>query len=110
MRVPSGVILAVLGSDPRRRAIGAAKHGGAAHLTACHVKRLGGRVDDVVDRLHGEVEGHEFDDRPEPGKGSTDPDASEAIFGDRSIDDAVWPELVEHALADLVGPLILANF
>ena len=72
LRIPSGVILAVLSADARRRAIGPAEHDGAAHLAAGHVKRLGGRIDDVVDGLHGEVEGHEFNDRLETGKGRAD--------------------------------------
>ena len=32
-------------------------------LSAGHIERLGRRVDDLVHRLHGEVEGHELDNR-----------------------------------------------
>ena len=63
LRIPGGIILAVLGGDTCGRAIGATEHDRAAHLATRHVKRLGGGVDDLVHCLHGEVEGHELDDR-----------------------------------------------
>src|SRR6478735_6213329 len=56
-RIPGPVILAVLRADARRRAIGPAEHDRAAHLPTRHVIRLRCRIDDVVDRLHREVEG-----------------------------------------------------
>ena len=108
-RIPGRVILAVLGGDARGCAIRAAKHDRAVHLPARHIERLGGGVDDVVDRLHGEVPGHELDDGLEPRKGRADADAGKAIFGDRRIDHAPFAELIEQALADLVGALILAD-
>jgi pyruvate/2-oxoglutarate/acetoin dehydrogenase E1 component len=37
----------------------AAEHDRAAELAAGHVQGLGRRVDDLVDRLHGEVEGQQ---------------------------------------------------
>src|SRR3546814_8320951 len=55
-RIPGAVILAVLRANARRRAIGAAKHDRAAHLAARHIVGLGRRIDDVIDRLHGEVD------------------------------------------------------
>ena len=58
-----GIVLAVLRADAGGRTVGAAEHDGAAHLAAGHVERLGRRIDDLIDRLHGEVEGHELDDR-----------------------------------------------
>ncbi len=78
------IALAVLGAHARRRAVGAAEHDGAAHLSAGHVQRLGGRVDDLVDGLHGEVPGHELDDRAQAGEGRADADAGEALLGDRA--------------------------
>ena len=100
----------MLGGNAGRRTIGATEHDGAAHLAARHVERLGGGIDDVVDGLHGEIEGHEFDDRLEAGKGRTDGDAGEAMFGDGRVDHPLRPEFLEHALADLVGALIFADF
>src|SRR3546814_4921595 len=64
MSVPAGIVLAVLGRDPGGCAVRAAEHDRASHLTAGHVEGLGGGIDDLVDRLHREVEGHELDDGP----------------------------------------------
>ncbi len=64
----------------------------------------------MVDRLHGEVPGHEFDDGFQPGEGGADPDPGEAVFGDGRIDDAGGTELIEQPLSHLVGPLVLADF
>jgi hypothetical protein len=99
----------VLGGDARRRAVRAAEHDRAAHLAAGHVERLGGGVDDVVDRLHGEVEGHELDDRLQARHRRADAEAGEAVLGDRRVDHALRPELLQQALGDLVGALILAD-
>ena len=86
MRVPGRIVLAVLGGDARGGAVRAAEHDRAAHLAARHVERLGGRVDDLVDRLHGEVEGHELDDRLEAGERRADAEAGKAVLGDRRVD------------------------
>src|SRR5438270_1679732 len=64
MRIPGSVVLAVLGGDARSGAVGPAEHDWASHLSARHVVRLRRRIDDVIDRLHREVEGHELDDWP----------------------------------------------
>ena len=82
---------------------------GDPHLAPRHVERLGGRVDDVVDRLHGEIEGHELDDGAEPRHGGPDPDAGETVFRDRSVDDALLAELLQKTLRDLVGALVLGH-
>jgi hypothetical protein len=110
MGVPARVALRMLGGDARRGAVGTAEHDRAAHLAARHVERLGGRVDDLVDRLHGEVEGHELDDRLQPAERSADAEAGKAVLGDRRVDDALGAELLEQALAHLVGALVLRDF
>ena len=107
--IPGGIVLAVLGADAGGGAIGAAEDDGAAHLAAGHIEGFGGGVDDVIDRLHGEVEGHELDDWLESVHGGTDGHAGEAVFGDGGVDDAAGAELVEQALADLVGALVLGD-
>ena len=109
MRVPAAVILAVLRGDARRGAVRPAEHDRAAHLPARHVVGLGRRIDDVVDRLHREVEGHELDDRPQPAHRRARPEPGKAIFGDRRVDHALGAELLEQALRDLVGALILGD-
>lgn len=64
--VPGGVVLGVLGTDTGSEAVGATE-GDVAGLDATgHVEGLSGRVDDLIDGLHGEVEGHElalYDDK-----------------------------------------------
>ena len=107
--VPRRIVLAVLRGDAARRAVGAAEHHRAAHLAAAHVIGLGGRVDDVIDRLHREVERHELDDRLQPAHRRTGAEAGETVFGDRRVDDARRAELLEQSLRDLVGALILGN-
>ncbi len=109
MRVPTCVALRVLRADPRRRAVGAAEHDRAAHLAARHVQCLGRGVDDLVHRLHGEIEGHELDDRPQPVQRRAHRHAGEAVLGDRRVDHALGTELVQQALADFVGALILRD-
>ena len=109
VRVPAAVILAVLGGDPRRGAVGPAEHDRAAHLPARHIIGLGRRIDDVVDRLHREVEGHELDDRPKAAHRRAGAETGKAIFGDRRVDDALGPELLEQILRDLVGALIFGD-
>ena len=109
MRIPGGVILAVLRGDARGGAIGSPEHDGAMHLAARHIERLGGGIDDVVDRLHGEVPGHELDDGLEAGEGRADAHPGKAIFGDRRVDHAGRAELVEQALGHFVGALIFAD-
>ena len=64
----------------------------------------------MVDRLHGEVEGHELDDWLEATHRRPRPQTGKAIFGDRRIDDALRSELVEQALRHLIGALVLRDF
>src|SRR3546814_7414060 len=76
VRVPRGIALRVLRGHARRGAIRPAEHDRRGHLTAGHVMGLGGGVDDLVHRLHGEVEGHELDDGPERSEAHTPEDPS----------------------------------
>ena len=99
----------MLGRDAGGGAVGTAKHDRAFHLATRHVVRLGRRVDDLVDRLHGEVERHEFDDRLQPGHRRADADAGKAVLGDRRIDHAPRAEFLQEALGHLVGALIFGN-
>src|SRR3546814_9031724 len=69
----------MLRGDPRRGAVGPPKDDRAAHLAAGHVEGLGGGVDELVHRLHGEIEGHELDDRPQTAEGGTDAKPGEAV-------------------------------
>ncbi|KIU01394.1 hypothetical protein QU38_01860, partial [Staphylococcus aureus] len=108
--VPRAIVLRVLRRNARGGAVGPAEHDRATHLAAGHVVGLGRRVHDVVDRLHREVEGHELDDRLEAAHRRPRTQAGKAIFGDRRVDHALGTELLEQALRDLVGALILGDF
>src|SRR5579864_7906352 len=109
MRVPAGVALRMLRRDTRGDAVGTAEDDRRMHLAARHVARLGRRVDQLVHRLHREIERHKLDDRPEAAEGGADAKAGETLLGDRRIDDAPRAELLQEALADLVGALVLAD-
>lgn len=65
MPVPGSEALRVLSSDASRSAVGAAEDNGDGDGSCRHVAGLGGRVDYLVDRLHGEVKRHEFTHRPQ---------------------------------------------
>ena len=82
-------------ADACRRAIGPAKYHRRTHLTARHVESFCCGINDLVDRLHGEVEGHEFDDRTQSGHRGADADAGEALLGDRRVDHPLLAEFVE---------------
>ncbi len=68
----------MLGGDCGGRTVGASEDDGAVEVASGHVFQFGSGVDDVVDGLHGEVKGHELDNRSESVHGSSDTDASEA--------------------------------
>ncbi|MCY1227703.1 hypothetical protein D9M72_399890 [compost metagenome] len=110
MAVPVGIALRVLGSHAGSGTARAAEDDRRAHLATGHVERLGSGVDDLVDRLHGEVEGHELDDRAKTGHGSADADTGKAMLGDRGVNDATRTEFLQQALGDLVGALVLGDF
>ena len=108
--IPGGIILAVLGADAGGGAVGAAEHDGAAHLPARHVAGLGGGIDDLVHRLHGEIPGHEFHDRLQAVERRAHAQAGKAMLGDGRVDDAALAELLQQALRNLVGALVLGDF
>ena len=107
--VPGRIVLAVLGGDAGGSAVGAAENDRGTHLAAGHVEGLCRRVDDLVDRLHGKIPGHELDDRAQSGKRRADAKAGKAVLGDRRVDDAFRAELLEEALGHLVGALIFRD-
>ncbi len=109
MGEPRRIVLAVLSRDTRRCAVGATEHDRGFHLSAGHVEGLRRGVDDLVHRLHGEIEGHELDDRLEAGKRRADTNAGKPMLGDRSVDHAPVAELLQQALSNLVGTLIFGN-
>ena len=109
VRVPCRIILAVLGGHARGCAIRPPKHDLAAHLTARHIEGLRCRIDELIHRLHGEIEGHEFDNGLEAGERGTDAEASKAMFGNRRVDHALGTKLLQQPLGHLVCTLILGD-
>ena len=105
-RLDAGAVLAaqVLGG-----ATGASEHDGDPVLPAGHLVDLRRAVDDLVEGHQAEVPGHELDDRPQAGHGRADAQAREAALADRGVDDALGSELVEQALADLVGAVVVGD-
>ena len=100
----------MLRPDARGGPVGTPKHDRAAHLAAGHVQCFGGGIDDLVDRLHGEVESHEFHDRLQPVHRRTNRHAGKAVFGNWRINHPPRPKFVKHALGDFVGALVLRDF
>lgn len=110
LTVPSGEILGVLSTDTGSGTVGASEGDVTLLGSSRHVVGLGTRVDDLVNGLHGEVPGHELTDGLETSEGSTDTDTGETHLGDGGVDDSSLAKLVEQALGDLVGSVVLADF
>lgn len=118
--VPRSVILRVLGSDTGGETIGATEGDVAGLDTTGHVVCLCGRVDNLVNGLHGKVERHELalalpsellfaekeyegtDNRVQASERSTDGQTSETRLGNGRVDDPLLTKAVEQALGDLV--------
>lgn len=110
----------MLGGDTGGETVGATEGDVAGLDTAGHVVRLRGGVDDLIDGLHGEVEGHELalvslESRPESltsndtydrvktREGSTDSQTGETGLGNRRVNDSLGTESIQQALGDLVS-------
>ena len=100
----------MLGSDCLGGSVGASEDDGTGTVTTGHVADLGRGVDHVVDGLHGEVEGHELDDRLETVHRSTATDTRETDFGDRSVDHSLGTESLGQTLGNLVGSVVVGDF
>lgn len=93
----------MLSSNTGGETVGTAEGDVAGLDTTGHVVSLGGRVDDLVNGLHGEVEGHELADGVETSEGGTDSQTAETGLGDGRVDDTLVTETVEQAFSDLVA-------
>lgn len=94
--------------------------------TSGHVKSLGSTVDDLIDGLHGEVEGHEFANglHSSATEGSSDGHTGETHLGNWSVDDSVFSVLEQESIVaenkrsylaketsrNLIGTIILGDF
>ncbi len=65
--IPGSEALGVLSRHTGRRTIRPTEHNRDGLPAGRHVVGLGGGVDDLIDGLHGEVEGHELTDWPQTG-------------------------------------------
>jgi hypothetical protein len=82
----------------------------SSNLSVAHIALLGAAVDDVVDCLQRKVHRHEFNNGLQPHEGSTAANAGKARLGDGRVHNPASSELLEHALGDLVGSVVLSNF
>jgi len=108
--VPGGVILGVLGGDTGSETVGTAESDVARLNTTGHVVSLSGGVDNLIDGLHGEVEGHELANGVQTSESSTNGDTTEAGLCDGGIDNPLGAEAVEQTLGHLVCSVVLCDF
>jgi len=64
---------------------------------------LSGRVDDLVNGLHGEVEGHELADGVEASESGTDGQTAETRLSDGRVNNTLVTEAVKQTFGDLVA-------
>ena len=96
---------AQVSGDPRV----APEHDRHRELAAAHVAHVGGIVHELVEGDVAEAVGHELDDRAQSDHRRADADPGEAVLGNRRVDDATAPELVEHSLRDFVRAVVLGD-
>ena len=110
MGKPTGVTLGMLGGDSGGGAIGAPENNRAAHLPARHIMSFCRRVDQMIHCLHGEIKGHELDNRIKASHRRANAQSGEAVFRNRRIDHAGFGELLQQTLGDFVRALVLRYF
>mmetsp|Transcript_9046 Transcript_9046/g.11787 ORF Transcript_9046/g.11787 Transcript_9046/m.11787 type:complete len:278 (+) Transcript_9046:645-1478(+) len=64
----------------------------------------------MINRLHGEIEGHEFNDWAKSAKSGTNAKARKTMLGNRRIDDAARAEILQQFTGDFVSALVFSNF
>ena len=100
---------ALPGGDPRRGPVRSAKHNLAAHLPARHIEGLRGRIHELIHRLHGEVESHEFDDGLEAGECRADTQSCKTMLCYWRIDNAAVTKFLQKPLRDFICALIFRD-
>ena len=63
----------------------------------------------MINRLHGEVEGHELYNRAQTTKGCADAKTGKAVLSDRCVHNAARAKLLKELPGDFVGALILGH-
>ncbi|KAI6756497.1 hypothetical protein HG531_014112 [Fusarium graminearum] len=90
--VPGGVVLGVLSSNTSSKTVGTTECDVTGLDATRHVEGLGSRVDNLIDSLHGKVEGHKL-----------------TLTRQKRVDDTLVAEAVEETLGHLVGTVVLGN-
>jgi hypothetical protein len=93
----------MLGSDTGGEAVGPTECDVAGLDTSRHVMGLCSRVDDLINGLHGEVEGHELADWVEASEGSANGKTTKARLGYGTVDDSFLAKPVEETFCDFVS-------
>jgi len=88
----------------------AAEDDGNLELPAGHVAHLRGVVEDLVRRHEAERPAHELDDGPQTVHGRADAQAGKTCLTDGRVNNAFGAKALEHALADLVGAVVVGHF
>ena len=80
--------MTMLRAHTRGRPIRTAENNRAAHLTARHIKRFRGRIDNMINGLHRKVPCHELNNRAQTAHGSTDTNTRKTMLGNRRVNHA----------------------
>ena len=110
MDVPGLGGLGMLGRQLKRGARGSTKHHGDVDLPSGHIEHFCSRVEDLIQRKNGEIEGHELHHRPEANHGCPDPKAGETELTDGSVYHPQLSELLQEPFGHLVGSIVLPHF
>ena len=108
--VPSRKALTVLGRRTCRVSVGSTKDNGTGNVSGTHVVLFGSRIDNLVDCLHGEVDGHEFHNGTQVLEGCANGKTGESHFSDWGINDSLVSVFLVQSLGNFVGTLVLSDF
>eukprot|EP00128_Syssomonas_multiformis_P014289 Colp12_sorted_trinity150504_noHs@3256 len=109
VRVPGGKALRVLSTHTLGVTVRTTEHNGDLNSASRHVVSLSGRVNDLINSLHGEVEGHELANRLKASHGSANGKTSKTHLGNGGVQDTLRTELVQETLGNLVGTIVLGD-
>ncbi len=100
----------MLGSNCSCWAVEASEYNSSTENACAHVRSFSTAVDDMIDSLKGEVPCHVLNDGLESHERGSNGKSSETSFSDWCVSDSVSSVLINKALCDFVGTLILPNF
>ena len=99
----------MLGCDCGGRPIEASKDYASVDLSGTHVVDFGRAVNDVVDGLESEVNGHELYDGGEAHKRGSTRQPCKSAFSDGGVPESLGAVLVDESLRDLVGSVVVGD-